>query len=248
MYPTKYHSTACHRHRSRSSAFTLVEVLIVIVIVVVIAAIVIPLASRALDKAKESQAAKNLRSIHGATMLYVADNNGRFPTVYGHNASGGWKNPWAVRLQEYLPNERSTGQWESRMNSAFHCPKVTDRKISYAPNNVIMSPSPYGVAVESGLPASVIRDPARELLLFEAAPSSNVRTGGSFHAGSAQIVSGNFEYPVTVARRHGSESSPVFYGIHVDGNITRFNFNEFARDTGLRRRLFSRDSNGRIIY
>jgi prepilin-type N-terminal cleavage/methylation domain-containing protein len=241
-----YHKTFKYRHSSRRG-LTLIELLAVIGIIGILLAILIPMIAGMRDRAREAQAAQNLRSIHNAAMLFVSDNNGRFPTLRGTAEGGAWTDPWPTQLSPYLPDGARTGGWEARLNPAYFCPKVEGKVVAYAMNDNIIRAIGFEADM-LGFPAVSVQDPAKELLLFEAAPSSNVRTGGRWHAWADRIVSGDFDYAVTIARRHGQESDPAFYGVFVDGQVRRFNFNEFAEDLPLRRALFSAGSNNRSIY
>ncbi|MBU1113072.1 MAG: type II secretion system protein GspG [Candidatus Omnitrophica bacterium] len=63
--------------------FTLIELIVVIAIIAILAAIIAPNAFRAIEKAKITKCASDLRTIKSATQAYYAD-VGKFPPVDDH--------------------------------------------------------------------------------------------------------------------------------------------------------------------
>lgn len=90
--------------------FTLTELLAVIAIVGVLAAILIPVVGRAREAAAQSTCIANLRTLHQATGLYVADHAGTYPPTYG--SMGVTTTAW---WRELYPDYCSTKE-------AFMCP------------------------------------------------------------------------------------------------------------------------------
>lgn len=230
------------------SGFTLIELLVVIAIVAILAAILIPAVSSVRARSYESHAVANLKSIHVASMLFVAENGGRLPAVMSRNAeSGAWENLWVDQIEPYMP--KSTDQVTTRggRNPAFYSPNVPveNRWVAdYAANDNLMG--------ENNLrPVAVVNDPARGLLFFEGARNRDgltPRNSGAFKAWAVRLAAGDFNYPNTVARRHGSESDPVFFGIYVSGAVERFKLNDLKNDAERRRTLFSGRASGVSIY
>jgi prepilin-type N-terminal cleavage/methylation domain-containing protein len=62
-------------------AFTLIELLVVVAIIAILAAILFPVFSRARENAKRTACINNLGQLGKATLLYLGDNDDRFPTV-----------------------------------------------------------------------------------------------------------------------------------------------------------------------
>jgi len=61
-------------------AFTLIEILVVIAILAVLVVLIFPIASKAMQSAKQAACASNLRQIGAGVALYRSENNLRLPT------------------------------------------------------------------------------------------------------------------------------------------------------------------------
>src|SRR5438094_51203 len=68
--------------RQRRSGFTLIELLVVIAIIAILAAILFPVFAQARARARQASCASNLSQIARAGMMYVQDNDERFPSCY----------------------------------------------------------------------------------------------------------------------------------------------------------------------
>jgi prepilin-type N-terminal cleavage/methylation domain-containing protein len=69
-------------HRFRH-AFTLIELLVVIAIIAILAAILFPVFAQARASANTATCISNLEQIYRATMMYLNDYDGEFPTMMG---------------------------------------------------------------------------------------------------------------------------------------------------------------------
>lgn len=244
-----------HHKLQRSAAFTLVELLVTITIVIVLAGLAITASSRAISKAKESDAVQDLRAIHAATVLYTTDNNGELFFLLESGGPNGWENLWVDKLSEILPNEGKVTRVSGR-NSVFYNNKIkADPRSRWiadyaASDNVILD----RMAAYPRLPLrlSQIQSPAQEAMFVEGAnnypPGTLPKDSGAFTLWTKQAVKGNFEYPNTVARRHGTDKNPAFYAVFCDGHTERISYNEFSKDRRLRQTMFSANENGDTIY
>ncbi len=66
-------------HRPRRRGFTLIELLVVIAIIAILAAILFPVFVQAREAARKTQCLSNTRQLGSAYMMYLQDNDERFP-------------------------------------------------------------------------------------------------------------------------------------------------------------------------
>ena len=134
-----------------AGAFTLIELLIVIGIIVLLIAVVIPVLSRARERARVSVCASNLKQIGIGIASYATDSVGeRIPPFYNglkdkdwFNFGWGWEppyyGPWTTLVCEFSP-----GGMQGPINHAilyekkytlsprvFYCPSATWREWQY---------------------------------------------------------------------------------------------------------------------
>lgn len=81
---TIHHSKPGHR------AFTLIEMLVVIAIIALLAALIVPVVSNALQKAKRTACVSNLRQIGLGIVQYRVENKDRLPTRSGPSTDSFW--------------------------------------------------------------------------------------------------------------------------------------------------------------
>jgi prepilin-type N-terminal cleavage/methylation domain-containing protein/prepilin-type processing-associated H-X9-DG protein len=85
--------------RARSRAFTLIELLVVIAIIAILAALLLPVLSKAKDKAKQIQCLNNMKQLQICYVMYFHDNNDLLPL----NFVGGSPYNWTTNFAQLNP-------------------------------------------------------------------------------------------------------------------------------------------------
>jgi prepilin-type N-terminal cleavage/methylation domain-containing protein/prepilin-type processing-associated H-X9-DG protein len=73
--------------KGKSSGFTLIELLVVVAIIAVLAAILFPVFARARENARRASCMSNLKQIGLGMMMYVQDNDERYPKYSWNNGN-----------------------------------------------------------------------------------------------------------------------------------------------------------------
>jgi len=173
------------RHRK---GFTLIELLVVIAIIAVLAAVLFPVFLQAREASKRTKCAVQLKQINTALLMYIDDNNGRFP----------WTS-WHCRIIDMLLFKRKNGPYIQdslhpyiKNNAIWLCPSMIPqaRVPAYAPgedysiytwadncgatvgkdaasNYMWNHARSWGLALVSGTPASLVTRPTKATTFFE---------------------------------------------------------------------------------
>ncbi len=83
----------------RQTGFSLPELLVVIAIIGILAALLLPVLSRAKQKANKTRCISNLHQLGIGLQNFVADNNA-YPSIIGPTNTGNWH--WAIQLENEI--------------------------------------------------------------------------------------------------------------------------------------------------
>jgi prepilin-type N-terminal cleavage/methylation domain-containing protein/prepilin-type processing-associated H-X9-DG protein len=146
------------RARLTGRGFTLIELLVVIAIIAVLAALLLPAAGRAKERARLAQCVGNFRQLSSAWQMYALDNQD--------------EPPWAPAIG-----------WEAMVEAGIRFPAWTLGQLSYEPNNwdnfrtdYLLNPK-YSALAQYIQTASVYKCPSdRSTALMHGRPLPRVRS------------------------------------------------------------------------
>ncbi len=158
--------------RPTRSAFTLIEMLVVIAIIALLASLILPMVSRAMDRAKTIKCASNLRSIGQGILSMSYHQQSRFPLgLIGNTASD--RVNWVSQLrQEYygLDTDILVDQGQQGTD-VFQCPSAAIKggDHHYSCHPVLMAYSPDASNPAPGYPLDRLANTSGTVLVADAA-------------------------------------------------------------------------------
>ena len=176
------------------SGFTLIELLVVVAIIAILAALLLPALSKAREKARQAACLSNLKQMGLALILYVQDNDDRFPWGSTNSRNTG---QWWAELNDYLRN-----------NKVFKCP--SDRTGAYSYQYLSYAYNRYGMDKSAGpgtteFKLSRVKQPSLRIFVTDRGDSSK-------NSQAPTVLPGNATYKVGVL--HSGRTNAVF----VDGH------------------------------
>jgi prepilin-type N-terminal cleavage/methylation domain-containing protein len=152
--------------KTEKTAFTLIELLVVIAIIAILAAILMPVLAAAQAKARKISCVNNNKEIATAILMYISDDNGKFPVLNEKNFNGPTTNWWWVYLNKgnYITSSTVT-------NNVWRCPEVKNADITaVVVNTYHVQPEGYG-------PLEDINTPANGIVRYNLTPTGSVEGG-----------------------------------------------------------------------
>lgn len=108
---------------NKGSGFTLIELLVVIAILAILAALLLPVISRAKEKAHKTQCISNLHQLGIGLGSFVADNNA-YPPYHGPiTPNGPWEGSWASKLQSEVGSSKPIREF--LFTGIWRCPSAS---------------------------------------------------------------------------------------------------------------------------
>jgi prepilin-type N-terminal cleavage/methylation domain-containing protein/prepilin-type processing-associated H-X9-DG protein len=131
--------------RARATGFTLIELLVVIAIIAILAAILLPVLSSALDRARRISCLNNERQVGLAMQMYGSDNKGMIPNP-GGNITADFDNPY--QSPPYAAHQNPLAQFKAYVGfngnvAAGHPVKTYICPAAQPHPNPTYAPSPY---------------------------------------------------------------------------------------------------------
>ena len=119
------------RQISFSRAFTLIELLVVIAIIAILAALLLPVLSKAKERAKATACLNDMNQIITATKIYVDDNHGTMIPLWIEQGAPGWPS-WNYDASTFVVQKPTYLWWPDHLRldnllaaqKVFSCPSL----------------------------------------------------------------------------------------------------------------------------
>ena len=228
FYCYKSRSLKCFQER----AFTLIELLVVIAIMGILSALLLPVLSKAKEKARQTTCSNNLRQLGIAFQLYWSDFNDQFPAPGSKNVYGPQPEDWIWwqygRGVEHSTIARFVGNFNPNL---FTCPADTRASSLQTQGDVDGDPYRYSYSLTSydltndfnpGM--STIIDQDRSVFPFKAASIRNPSAKIMLVEESPETIDDSRWVPNAnrISSRHNGRGNVTFADEHVERETPQF--------------------------
>lgn len=176
-------------------AFSLLELLITMAVLAILIALVLPLGTRMLDEARETQCASNMKQLHHLFGSYAADFDNCLPPSIDQTPEDGRRGTWNQELQRVGMLAKSTANapcW--KVSPVVICPAMKERdgkdnlgtEVGYAMNN-LLGPNSRNSRKKEGIARfSEAVSPSKTYLFFDGIykPGGNEWSGIAYSSGN----------------------------------------------------------------
>lgn len=197
----------------RRNAFTLVELLVAVALIGLLGALVFAAGAAARKRMQTAACQSQLRQVGAATLLHVAENKNRLPSISHARDENGGSLSWTRTLERYLG-----------VGFLGRCPAQPEHpaKITYGWNDLLVT------ADGEGIPFVSAKTPSSTLMTAEIAED---QTAEHLHfAGAARGVTPAFFKTLVNVQCHGAGANYLF----VDGHVATVPWTEIQTRLGNR--------------
>lgn len=161
-------------------AFTLIELLVVIAVIAILAGLLLPVLSRAKEKARTAECRNNLRQLGLAVRMMADDNQGRFPVIETASVQTNGVSPENAAIRQALI------PWMDQ-SETFQCPNDKRDVFQQGGSSYTWNEAMNGKLIDS---KGSKNEPGQRHLMSDDQPRHDNRKNAVFMDGHTDYLSG----------------------------------------------------------